>query len=92
MHARAYGITEVTLQGNAVRFAPMRLRESQTMRLQRLFPRTVVKTTVETALVPRPMTARIGGQPIRDIELLDWARALLDAILGDSVAAAAAQT
>ncbi|MCA1711023.1 MAG: transcription-repair coupling factor [Actinobacteria bacterium] len=89
-HAKSYGITEVTLQGNAIRFAPMKLRESQVMRLQRLFPGTIVKLTVETALVPRPKTARIGGTPIRDVELLNWARALLDAVLGESVAAAAA--
>ncbi|MCU1674622.1 MAG: transcription-repair coupling factor, partial [Frankiales bacterium] len=90
VHAKQYGITEVTLQGNAIRFAPMKLRESQGMRLQRLFPGTIVKQTVDTALVPRPKTARIGGQPIRDVELLNWARALLDAVLGESVAAAAA--
>ena len=88
-HAAAYGITEVTLQGTAIRFAPMKLRESQVMRLQRLFPGTIVKQTVDTALVPRPKTARIGGQPIRDVELLAWARALLDAVLGESVSAAA---
>jgi transcription-repair coupling factor (superfamily II helicase) len=90
VHARRYGITEVTLQGNQVRFAPMRLRESQALRIQRLYPRTVVKQTVDTVLVPRPMTQRLGGQPLRDTALLDWARDLLDAVLGDSVAAAAA--
>src|SRR3954466_7016659 len=88
-HAKKFGITEVTLQGNTIRFAPVKLRESQLLRLQRLFPGTIVKQTVETALGPRPKTARIGGTPIRDVELLAWARALLDAVLGESVAAAA---
>jgi hypothetical protein len=59
--ARRYGLTEVTLQGNQVRFAPLDLRESQVMRLQRLFPRSVAKPQTRTVLVPRPMTARIGG-------------------------------
>ena len=73
--ARRYGLTEVTLQGNQVRFAPLQLRESQVMRLQRLFPRLDRQAeTVDTVLVPRPMTARIGGQPLRDVELLDWCR------------------
>jgi transcription-repair coupling factor (superfamily II helicase) len=72
-----------------VRFAPLQLRESQTMRLQRLFPRSLVKPAVGTVLVPRPTTARIGGQPLRDEALLDWARALLEAVLGDTVAAGA---
>ena len=87
--ARRYGLTEVTLQGNQVRFAPLDLRESQVMRLQRLFPRSVAKPQTRTVLVPRPMTARIGGQPVRDVELLDWCRAVLDAVVGDSVSAAA---
>ncbi len=89
MGARRYGLTEVTLQGNQVRFAPLDLRESQVMRLQRLFPRSIAKPQTRTVLVPRPMTARIGGQPVRDVELLDWCRAVLDAVVGDSVSAAA---
>jgi transcription-repair coupling factor (superfamily II helicase) len=88
--ARRYGLTEVAVQGNQIRFAPLQLRESQVMRLQRLFPRSVVKPTNGTVLVPRPMTARIGGQPVRDVELLAWCRAVLDAVVGDSVSAAAA--
>ncbi len=90
VHARRYGLTEVSVQGNQVRFAPLALRESQTMRLQRLYPRAMVKPAIGTVLVPRPTTARIGGQPLRDEALLDWCVGLLDAVLGDSVAAAAA--
>jgi transcription-repair coupling factor (superfamily II helicase) len=89
-HARQFGITDVTLQGSSIRFAPMKLRESQVLRLQRLFPGTIVKQTVDTVLVPRPKTARIGGTPLRDLELLTWARDLLDAVLGDSVGSGAA--
>ena len=79
--ARGLGLTEVTLQGNVVRFAPLRLRESQVLRLQRLYPRSVVKQTVDTVLVPKPMTKALGGQPLRDQELLAWARGLLEAVL-----------
>ena len=50
------------------------------MRVQRLYPRTVVKPTARTILVPRPRTARVGGQPLRDTELLAWCRAVVDAI------------
>ncbi|MFI5101607.1 MAG: TRCF domain-containing protein, partial [Actinomycetes bacterium] len=80
-HARKAGITEVTLQGNSVRFAPVQLPESATLRLQRLYPRTVVKPAVRTMLVPRPTTARVGGQPLRDLELLAWCRGVVDAML-----------
>jgi transcription-repair coupling factor (superfamily II helicase) len=91
-HARTYGITEVTLQGNQVRFAPVQLRESQQLRLQRLYPRSVVKNQVRTILVPRPTTGRIGGQPVRDVALLTWCRDLLDAVLGEPALAAPAAT
>ena len=79
--ARAVGLTEVALQGNLVRFAPMRLRESQVLRLQRLYPRSVIKQTVDTVLVPKPVTKPVGGEPLRDIDLLNWAQGLLAAVL-----------
>src|SRR5205085_791403 len=41
--ARQHGITEVSVQGNAVRFAPLELRESQQLRLQRLYKGALVK-------------------------------------------------
>ncbi len=88
--AKRYGLTEVALMGNNVRLAPVELRESQVMRLQRLYPKSVVKPAVGTVLVPKPMTRPFGGQPLRDTALLDWVAGLLDAVLGDSVAAAAA--
>jgi transcription-repair coupling factor (superfamily II helicase) len=88
-YARQFGLTEISLQGTSVRLAPLSLRESQTLRLQRLYPRSVVKPQTSTVLVPRPTTARIGGQPLRDEALLDWARGLLDGVLGDSIGAAA---
>jgi transcription-repair coupling factor (superfamily II helicase) len=80
-HARAAGLTEVVLQGSAVRFAPVELAESATLRMQRLYPRTSVKPAVRTMVVPRPTTAPVGGQPLRDVELLDWCRGVVDAML-----------
>ncbi|MBW8803526.1 MAG: transcription-repair coupling factor [Catenulisporales bacterium] len=79
--ARAAGLAEVTMQGNFVKFGPVKLRESQELRLLRLYPKTLVKAATETMLVPKPMTARVGGQPLRDQELLKWARDLIDAVL-----------
>jgi transcription-repair coupling factor (superfamily II helicase) len=86
IHARKAGLTDVTLQGNQVRFSPVELRESQELRLTRLYPRSVVKRPIRTILVPRPTTAPIGGQPLRDVELLAWARELIDAVLLDGAA------
>jgi transcription-repair coupling factor (superfamily II helicase) len=80
-HARAARLREVTLQGNHVRFGPVKLADSQRVRLQRLYPKSLVKDAVETLLVPRPATAPIGGKPLRDVELLAWARRVIDDIL-----------
>jgi transcription-repair coupling factor (superfamily II helicase) len=81
--ARRYGVTEVSLQGSVVRFSPLSLRESQEMRMHRLYPRSVWKGTVGTISVPRPGKP---GQPIRDVPLLDWARTVLVDVLGEPAA------
>jgi len=89
IRARQAGLTEVAVAGTSIRFAPVELRESQQLRLQRLYPRSVVKPAVRTILVPRPATARVGGQPLRDLALLHWCRDLVDAVLLDQSAPAA---
>ncbi|HXB47324.1 MAG TPA: TRCF domain-containing protein, partial [Streptosporangiaceae bacterium] len=52
--ARQAGLTDITLQGNYVRFAPVDLPESRQVRVQRLYPRTVLKAAVSNMLVPVP--------------------------------------
>ena len=70
------------MQGEVVRFGPVKdLRESQQLRLMRLYPGTIIKPAVRTILVPRPSTARIGGEPLRDAELLAWATELVATVL-----------
>jgi transcription-repair coupling factor (superfamily II helicase) len=78
--ARQLRLTDVAIQGKYVRFASLPLRDSQTVRLQRLYPGSIVKAATDTVLVPAPTTARIGGQQLRDRELLDWCRAVLDGL------------
>jgi transcription-repair coupling factor (superfamily II helicase) len=87
--ARSAGIGDIAVQGPTVRFGPVTLRESQQLRLQRLYPGTIVKEAVGTVLVPKPMTARVGGQPLRDEAVLRWATDLIKAVLLDGVADAA---
>ena len=43
MLARKVGVGDITLQGANVRFGPVELRESQELRLQRVYPRSVIK-------------------------------------------------
>jgi transcription-repair coupling factor (superfamily II helicase) len=80
-HARRYGLTDVTVQAKYVRLAPVDLKDSQVVRLNRLHPGSIVKAAVRTILVPRPSTAVVGGQPIRDEELLAWTRTVIDTVL-----------
>jgi transcription-repair coupling factor (superfamily II helicase) len=89
VRARTAGLTDVTLQGKHIRFAPVELRESQQLRLTRLYPGTMVRPTLRAIMVPVPTTSRVGGRPLRDGDVLRWARELVDAVLLDSVAAAA---
>ncbi len=52
--ARNAGLTDITLQGNSIRFAPVDLPESRQVRVQRLYPGTVLKPAVRNMLVPVP--------------------------------------
>jgi transcription-repair coupling factor (superfamily II helicase) len=60
-HARHAGLTDITLQGNHVRFSPVTLPESREVRVQRLYPRTVLKPGVRTMLVPVPKAVPGGS-------------------------------
>jgi transcription-repair coupling factor (superfamily II helicase) len=86
---RDFGVTEVATQGKFIRLAPLPLRESQSLRLKRLYPGSVVKEASGVVLVPVPMTARVGGMPVRDIDLLTWCRELLQSVVGDLTISAA---
>ena len=89
---RAYGITEVSLQGNAVRFTPLDLPESAQLRLSRLYERSLYKAAVSTVSVPRPKgvvkpdgsfaVTSFGGEPLRDVALLNWCAEVLAQVAG----------
>ncbi|HEV3356209.1 MAG TPA: transcription-repair coupling factor [Pseudonocardiaceae bacterium] len=83
---RAHGVTEVATQGSSIRFAPLELRDSQLVRLKRLYPKALYKATVHTVSVPRPTEGgaggRIGAPALRDQELLSWCVQLLTSLAG----------
>ena len=81
VHARAAGLSEITAGGSTVRFGPVELPESGRLRLQRLYPGTVVKVAARTILVPRPRTAPVGGALLKDEALLAWCRELIESVL-----------
>jgi transcription-repair coupling factor (superfamily II helicase) len=86
--ARAYGLTDVSMQGKHLRFAPLSLPDSKQMRLKRYHPDSVYKTANDQVSVPRPATRRVGGEPLRDQALLQWCAQLLKDVLGDAPVAA----
>ena len=81
--ARRAGLTDITAAGSHIRFAPVELPDSRQVRVQRLYPKTVLKPAVRTMLVPVPKTAPIGGQPLRDTELLSWCGEVIRSVLVD---------
>ncbi|HET9516195.1 MAG TPA: hypothetical protein VFO77_00565, partial [Actinoplanes sp.] len=82
--ARAYGLTDVSVQGKHLRFSPMPLPDSTQLRLKRYHPDAVYKAANDQVSVPRPMTRRLGGEPVRDQALLQWCAQLLKDILGEA--------
>ena len=87
--ARQAGVGEVTIAGKNVRFAPVTLPDSRVVRLQRLYPKSIVKAPVQTILVPRPHIGGVMGKPLDGIALLQWAHGVIDAVV-DPVEATAA--
>ncbi|MFZ0002727.1 MAG: transcription-repair coupling factor, partial [Trebonia sp.] len=86
--ARQAGLTDIALQGSHVRFAPVQLPDSRVVRVQRLYPKTLLKPTVRTMLVPVPKTGAsgggFGGEPLRDAELLAWCAEVVRSVLSES--------
>jgi transcription-repair coupling factor (superfamily II helicase) len=86
--ARRAGLTDITLQGSFVRFAPVVLPDSRVVRVQRLYPKTLLKPAVRTMLVPVPKAGAssggFGGDPLRDTELLAWCAEVIRSVLSES--------
>jgi transcription-repair coupling factor (superfamily II helicase) len=85
--ARRAGLTDVIVQGNHIRFAPVELPDSRQVRLQRLYPKSLLKATQRTLLVPAPKAGGFGGRPLRDQELLKWCTDLVETLLLEPVGA-----
>ena len=81
--AREAGLSDVALQGNFIRFSPAQLPESKTMRLNRMYPGSLVTPALDAVLIPKPKTARIGGRDLQDAEILQWANNVIEAIFSD---------
>jgi transcription-repair coupling factor (superfamily II helicase) len=87
--ARRAGLTDIVQQGTFIRFSPAELPDSRQVRVQRLYPKTVLKPATRSMLVPVPRagSGRRPGQPappgaplLRDTELLTWCGQLIEAV------------
>jgi transcription-repair coupling factor (superfamily II helicase) len=80
--AKSYGLTEVVLQGKFLRLTPIQLPESAQLRLQRIYPGSLVKTATSTVLVARNATPNwIGSEEIGDTSVLPWAMEVIHTIV-----------
>ncbi|MEO9325619.1 transcription-repair coupling factor [Nocardioides sp. C4-1] len=79
--ARQAGVGEVTIAGRNVRFAPVSLPESRQVRLQRMYPKSIIKAAADAVLVPRPGIPGRTGTPLEGIALLEWARGVIDSVI-----------
>ncbi|RKS10878.1 transcription-repair coupling factor [Nocardiopsis sp. Huas11] len=87
--AKSAGLSDVVMQGSQIRFAPVELRESQELRLRRLYPKSIRKEAAKTLLVPVPKAGGMGAKPLRDLDLLKWCTDLVTAIFEPAKKAAA---
>jgi len=92
VRARQAGISEVTIAGKNVRFFPVQLPESRVVRLQRLYPKSLVKSQIDTILVPRPVSSGFPAKPLDGIVLLEWAGKVIESVIKPDADAAAAAT
>ncbi|WP_210036408.1 transcription-repair coupling factor [Pseudonocardia parietis] len=79
---RRLGVREVASAGAQLRIGPMQLPDSAQLRLKRLYPKAQYKAAAQMVTVPKPVQGgRIGGAPVRDVELLGWCAELLAQIV-----------
>lgn len=79
--ARSCHLSEIVVAGNRIRFAPVELPESRTMRLTRLYPGAQIRPATRTVLVNRPVTAKVAGKPVVGDALIEWVREFVENIL-----------
>ena len=84
---KSQGVTELALQGKFLKIAPVKLTESLQLRVQRLYPGSIVKSATSVLMVARPkqaaweITGFSEGEKIGDTSLLDWVIEVVETIL-----------
>jgi transcription-repair coupling factor (superfamily II helicase) len=85
---KAVGIQDLAVQGKYLKISPIKLTESRQLRLQRLYPGSIVKSVTETVMIARPQSAA-WEEPdyqedgaIGDTALLGWVTEALAEVIG----------
>jgi transcription-repair coupling factor (superfamily II helicase) len=83
--AKSYELQEVVLQGKFLRLSPLTLPESATLRLNRVYPGSLVKKATNTVLVARATAPNwIEESEIGDTSALAWANEVMANIVAPS--------
>jgi transcription-repair coupling factor (superfamily II helicase) len=69
--ARRANLTEVILTNNKIKFAPVSLPDSRSVRLTRLYPGSVIRPMVRTILIPAPAASSI----------IPWAQEVITSVI-----------
>ena len=80
--AKSYGLTEVMLQGKFLRIAPLVLPDSLQMRLNRVYPGSLIKAATQSVMVAKSAAPTWGNeQENDDMATLNWALEVLQTIV-----------
>ena len=76
------GITEVIAAGQTVKLSPVELPESRVMRLNRMYPGSVIKPATRTIVVPRAKGGMLGvASDASGNDLVEWVTTLVNAVV-----------
>lgn len=75
--AETLGFEELIMQGKYVKVSPVELKDSQLVKLKRLAPRLLVKSTLRQIMLPLPRSKYLGGGVVEGMDMLEWLQALL---------------
>jgi transcription-repair coupling factor (superfamily II helicase) len=81
--AKRLGISDLALQGRHLKVAPFALSESQQLRIERLYPGSIIKSVTNTLLVGRPAVAAWSKESseIGDTSVLDWVNEVINQLV-----------
>ena len=86
--AKQLGLTEVVLQGKFLKLSPLVLPESISLRLNRVYPGSLVKAATSQVMVAKSAAPNwIAGGEVGDTSALPWAIEVLNTIVAPALTA-----